>query len=194
MPRDEVITTGERLELVLLAHHREFLGFLERRLGTRGDAEEVLQAAYARALERGVPDAGAEGVAAWFYRVLRNALVDRERRAGAERRSSDRLAREASVEDAPELRDAVCACIHDLLPAMKPEYAEVVRAVDLDERPLAEVAAGRGITVNNATVRLHRARQALRRQLLRACGACAAHGCLECHCRTAARSGPNPPS
>ena len=67
---------------------------------------------------------------------------------------------------------------------MKPEYAQVVRAVDLEERPLSEVAASGGITVNNATVRLHRARQALKRQLVRACGACAAHGCLECSCRT----------
>ena len=119
-----------------------------------------------------------------------------ERRASPERSlarspSGERLAREPVAAEDPELRAAVCACMHDLLPAMKPRYAEMVRAVDLEERPVAEVAAGGGITVNNATVRLHRARQALKKQLLRACGACAAHGCLECHCRTASRSGGN---
>jgi RNA polymerase sigma-70 factor (ECF subfamily) len=181
----ELMANGERLEAVLLAHHLEFLAFLERRLGSRVDAEEVLQGSYARALEKGVPEDDAEGIVAWFYRVLRNAMVDRARRSDAERRSSEKLAREPVELDDPELHDAVCACMHDLLPSMKPEYAEVVRAVDLEERPIGEVAAGGGITVNNATVRLHRARQALKKQLLRACGACAAHGCLECHCRTA---------
>jgi RNA polymerase sigma-70 factor (ECF subfamily) len=190
MAGDDVMTPGDdRLESVLLARHREFLAFLERRVGGRIDAEEVLQAAYARALDRGVPDDGAEGVVSWFYRVLRNALVDRARRTEAQRRSAERLAREPEPAEDPGLRDAVCACMHDLLPVLKPEYAEVVRAVDLDDRPLAEVAAAAGVTLNNATVRLHRARQALKRQLLRACGACAAHGCLECHCRTGAGPG-----
>jgi RNA polymerase sigma-70 factor (ECF subfamily) len=181
----EVIATGNRLERVLLAQNRAFLSFLERRLGSKSEAEEVLQAAYVRALEKGVPDDDDEGVVAWFYRVLRNALVDRARRAGAQQRSSERLAVEPVEIRDPELRDAVCACMHDLLPSMKPEYARMVQAVDLDERSLTEVAAGGGITVNNATVRLHRARRALKEQLLRACGACAAHGCLECSCRSA---------
>lgn len=178
-------SSGERLEQVLLAQHGRFLSFLERRLGSRPDAEEVLQGAYVRALERGVPEDAGDGIVTWFYRVLRNGLLDRARRRDAERRSGERLAREAEEAEEPELRAAVCACMHDVLPALKPEYADVVRAVDLEERALAEVAAARAITVNNATVRLHRARQALRKQLLRTCGACAAHGCLDCTCRTA---------
>jgi RNA polymerase sigma-70 factor (ECF subfamily) len=190
MPADELAATRERLDRILLARHREFLGFLERRLGSRTDAEEVLQTAYTRTLENGMPDDGdAEGVVTWFYRVLRNALVDRARRRGAERRAAGRLANEPEAVEDPELRGAVCRCMHDLLPALKPEYAAVVRAVDLEERALPEVAAGSGITVNSATVRLHRARRALKKQLLRACGACAAHGCLDCSCRTATGSG-----
>lgn len=183
---------GDRLERVLVAENGRFLAFLERRLGDRSDAEEILQAAYARALEKGVPDDDPEDVVAWFFRVLRNALVDRARRGDVERRAAERLAREVEAASEPELRAAVCACMHDLLPSMKREYADVVRAVELDGRPLAEVAAEGGVTVNNATVRLHRARQALKKQLLRACGACAAHGCLECQCRTAGRPGGNP--
>jgi RNA polymerase sigma-70 factor (ECF subfamily) len=186
MTPDQVLEDGDRLEEVLVRQHREFLAFLERRLGSSGEAEEILQGAYARALEKGVPDDDADGVVAWFFRVLRNALTDRSRRADAERRFTERIVREPEPADDRELRDAVCACLHDLLPALKPEYARMVRAVDLEERPVSEVAAGAGITVNNATVRLHRARQALKKQLVRACGACATHGCLDCHCRTSA--------
>ncbi|HET9598910.1 MAG TPA: RNA polymerase sigma factor [Anaeromyxobacteraceae bacterium] len=181
---DVMARDGQPLERVLLAQHDRFLAFVAGRLGSRAEAEEVLQAAYQRALERGVPATADEGVVAWFYRVLRNALVDAARRRDAERRGVERWVEERAESVDPELEQAVCACIHDVLPALKPEYAQVVREVDLGQRPVAEVAAAQAITANNAAVRLHRGRQALKKQLLRTCGACAAHGCLDCQCKT----------
>jgi RNA polymerase sigma-70 factor (ECF subfamily) len=144
----------------------------------------MLQTAYVRALERGTLEAGDEGLVAWFHTVLRNAWLDLVRRGGVETEVTQRLAREASAQ-APEeqLRDAICACVRDAVEVLKPEYAQLIREVDLGERPLAEVAREARITANNAGVRLHRARQALGRQLGKLCGACATHGCLECHCR-----------
>jgi RNA polymerase sigma-70 factor (ECF subfamily) len=167
----------------LVGNHRRFLAFLERRVGSRAVAEELLQAAYVRTLEKGGDLEEGEGAVAWFYRLLRNALVDHYRRQGAEGRALEREAREASeLGPDPELTQTVCACIHDLLPALKPEYAELVRQVDLEGRGVPEVAREAGITANNAGVRLHRARQALKKQLERSCGTCAAHGCLDCTC------------
>jgi hypothetical protein len=71
-----------------------------------------------------------------------------------------------------------------LLPNLKAEYAEVLRRVDLEETPLPRVATDLAITTNNATVRLHRARQALRRQLERSCGTCATHRLSRLHLRS----------
>jgi RNA polymerase sigma factor (sigma-70 family) len=167
----------------LVGNHRRFLGFLERRVGNRALAEELLQSAYLRTVEKGGELQEGEGAVAWFYRLLRNALVDHYRRQSAEGRALEREAREATeVGPDPELQQTVCACIHDLLPALKPEYAELVRQVDLEGRSVPEVAREVGITTNNAGVRLHRARQALKKQLERSCGTCAAHGCLDCTC------------
>jgi len=167
----------------LVGNHRRFLAFLERRVGNRALAEELLQAAYVRTLEKGGDLEEGEGAVAWFYRLLRNALVDHYRRNAAEGRALEREAREASeLGPDPELTQTVCACIHDLLPALKPEYARLVRQVDLEGRSVPEVAQEAGITPNNAGVRLHRARQALKKQLERSCGTCASHGCLDCTC------------
>lgn len=167
----------------LVGNHRRFLSFLERRVGSQALAEELLQSAYVRTLEKGGDLQDGESAVAWFYRLLRNALVDHYRRNAAEGRALEREAREASeVGPDPELMETVCACIHDLLPALKPEYAEVVRQVDLQGRSIPEVAQESGITANNAGVRLHRARQALKKQLERSCGTCASHGCLDCSC------------
>lgn len=166
----------------LVASHRDFLSFLEARLPSRAMAEEVLQAAFVRTLERGGAIRDSESAVAWFYRLLRNALTDHYRRQAVAAQALERHATEAETLSEPELRTVVCACMSTLVPTLKPEYAEVLRQVDLEEKPLSHVASELGITANNATVRLHRARQALKRQLERACGTCATHGCLDCHC------------
>ena len=68
------------------------------------------------------------------------------------------------------------------LDRIRPEYADMLRRVDIDEERLPEVASSLGITVNNATVRLHRARKALRDQLRSFCGVDSLRACLDCSC------------
>lgn len=174
--------TADVLDL-LVATHREFRSFLERRVGRGVDAEDILQAAYAKGIEHGADLRDQESAVAWFYRLLRNAIADHYRRRGAERKALDAVARElsATVEDSP-LRDAVCRCIDRLHPTLKEEYASILRRIELDGAGIADVASERGITANNARVTLHRARKALRKQLEIACGTRTEHGCLDCSC------------
>lgn len=166
----------------LVASHRQFLSFLQARVSSRAAAEEILQSAFVRAVEKGGSIQESESAVAWFYRLLRNALVDHYRKNASESRALEGQAREATGTFELELRDAVCGCMVTLLPTLKPEYAEMIRRVDLQEKPVAAVAAELEITANNATVRLHRARQALKQRLERSCGTCASHGCLDCTC------------
>jgi RNA polymerase sigma factor (sigma-70 family) len=172
---------------VLVENHRRFLAFLERRVGSREEAEDILQDAFVRSLEKDRVDTlrDPEAVIPWFYRLLRNAVIDHHRRRGAEDRA---LAHAAGTADAAapgadeELRDEVCACVASLVETLKPEYAAAIKRVDLDGAPVVEFAREAGITANNAGVRLHRAHEALRRQLALTCGTCASHGCLDCAC------------
>jgi RNA polymerase sigma-70 factor (ECF subfamily) len=176
---------------VLLDQHARFLGFLARRTGSREVAEDVLHDAYLRSLERGSRPRDSEAVTGWFYRVLRNALSDHYRRRGAEQRALERAAAQPETPPAAldeELMQAVCACVGELIDTLKPEYASALRQVDLAGDDVAAFAARSGISANNASVRLHRARRALRTRVERTCGACAAHGCLDCGCRAKARS------
>ena len=167
----------------LVENHRNFLSFLERRVGNRAAAEEILQSAYGRAVEKGVPTDDSEGAVHWFFAVLRNAVTDHYRRRAAEARATESIVDEGIPEIAdPELRAEVCACFRRLLPTLRADYATILEQVDLDERSVSDVAEELGITPNNASVRLHRARGALRKQLERSCGVCATHGCLECSC------------
>jgi RNA polymerase sigma-70 factor (ECF subfamily) len=169
----------------LLGERAKFLSFLERRVGSRELAEEILQEAFVRGLER-IEDVRAdESVVPWFYRLLRNAVVEVHRRRAANARASAALANEAAALEAAhdEVSGELCSCMSGLIDALKPEYADAIRSVDLGGRSLTDLATDAGITTNNATVRLHRARQALGRELRATCGACADHGCLDCGCK-----------
>ena len=169
---------------VLLDNHARFLAFLERRVGSRDQAEDILQDAFVRSLEH-TPSIESTGSAmAWFYRVLRNAITDHFRRQGARGRALERLAAESESAEPPdkELEAVVCACVLSLVETLKPEYGAAIRRVDLDDTSVGNYAKEVGITPGNAGVRLHRAREALRRQLARSCGTCLTHGCLDCEC------------
>jgi RNA polymerase sigma-70 factor (ECF subfamily) len=169
----------------LVNGHREFLAFLERRVESRAVAEDILQTAFTRGLERGagVQD---EKVVAWFYRVLRNAVIDYYRQRSSAARAMEAWGREFSDVQEPEaeLRREICQCLSSLLETLKPEYREALRIVDLEEGKLKDLAQLSGITAENAAVRVHRARAALRRLIERACGTCAVHGCLDCSCES----------
>jgi RNA polymerase sigma factor (sigma-70 family) len=167
----------------LVAHHDRFLAFLQKRVGDREVAEEILQAAFVRGVERGGALRDDENAVAWFFRLLRNALADHWRGQALERRHFVAQSSEASAPDDEELHRTICACVDGLLGTLKPEYAEALRRVDLGGASVADYAASAGVTANNASVRLHRARKALHERLVRACGTCTEHGCLDCHCK-----------
>jgi RNA polymerase sigma-70 factor (ECF subfamily) len=164
------------------ARQKQFLSFLQARLGDRAAAEEMLQAAYLRATEKADTIRDDESGVPWFYRLLRNAVADVRRGAAREERALAEGKLASSAAEDPAQNATVCHCVSALAETLKPAHARLLRRVDLDGASVPEVAAEEGITPNNAAVRLHRARAALRDKLKLVCGACARHGCLDCGC------------
>jgi RNA polymerase sigma-70 factor (ECF subfamily) len=81
-----------------------------------------------------------------------------------------------------EIKATVCSCLHQLLPTLRPSYAELLRRIDLEGESPQDLSQELNVTPNNLTVRLHRARKALRAELEKACGVCSKHGCIDCTC------------
>lgn len=173
----------------LLENHRAFLAYLERRVGDRALAEDILQDAFVRVMERPdrAPAPADDRLVPWFYRTLRNAAIDRFRRRGAADRALAAFARELDDHAAPEpeIAGEICACITRLAHTLKPEYAEALREIDVRGTPVKTFAAERGLTAGNAGVRVFRAREALRKRLVESCGTCVEHGCRDCRCQAA---------
>ncbi|HET8579697.1 MAG TPA: sigma-70 family RNA polymerase sigma factor [Nitrospiraceae bacterium] len=177
---------------ILVKNKGRFLAFLEQRLGSRADAEDLLQTAYLKAFTAANTLRFEEKVVSWFYRVLRNLLIDHCRNRTAVNRLEERFATEAEAEVGidEELFQEICHCVKEVAEAVKPEYREMLLRVELQDEPLPQVAHDLSITANNASVRLHRARSALREALRVTCGVCAEHRCLDCTCRSGRRAAP----
>jgi RNA polymerase sigma factor (sigma-70 family) len=169
---------------VLVENHREFLRFLERRLGRRDLAEDILQEAFARGLDKLATLRDGEAAVPWFYRTLRNATIDHYRRLKVADNAIARFAAEIEESEEPNemLRDEVCLCVARLAETLKPEYANALRRIEVDGVAVKDFADEQGISRSNAAVRIFRAREALRRQVAASCGTCAEHGCVACTC------------
>jgi RNA polymerase sigma-70 factor, ECF subfamily len=182
----------ERLASHLLSSRGKFLDYIRRRIADPELAEDILQESLLRAIRAASSVRDDDRLVPWFRRVLQNAIVDAHRRREVERKYlvDEGAAEEPSVE-LEDLEDdtTLCACFQDLIPTLKPEYAEIILAVELGNEAPETAAERLGITPNNLKVRRHRARQALRRRLEETCRLCAEHHCLDCACR-----GESPPA
>ena len=165
-----------------------FRAFLRKRLDNETIVEDVFQQCLLRAVERQHSVKNQDSVVAWFYQILRNAVIDYYRSRAAQESRQKAFEKEAEVlhqKEFPsldEVKGTICACIDEVVETLRPGYGELIRRIDLSGESTAEVAKTLGISTNNATVRLHRARQALREGLEEACGICTKHGCLNCTC------------
>ena len=165
-----------------------FRAFLRKRLGNETIVEDIFQQCLLRAVERQHSVKNKDSVVAWFYQILRNAIIDYYRSKSVEASRHQAFEREAAVlqlQEIPSLdtvKTTICACLDELVGTLRPGYSDLIRRIDLGGESAAQVAKSLRISTNNATVRLHRARQALRESLEQTCGVCTTHGCLNCTC------------
>lgn len=172
---------SEVLATTLLENLNKFHAFARKRLGDEQLAADAVQESLLKALKAEPNLSDRENVLAWFYRILRNVLTDLHRRKAVRDRAMATYAIDFESASDEEKSD-ICACLHGLLPAMEPSYANLIRRHDLEGIPQSEIAKSDGITTNNLKVKLHRARKQLKGLLEKTCTMCATHGCLDCTC------------
>lgn len=167
----------------LLAQRESFRRFLAARLDNDADAEDLLQQGLVKALQHADEIKDTDRAIAWFYQILRHALIDHARSRTATRQRDHAWSTEvaAAAPDAAAERE-ICQCFEQLLPTLKPAHAELLRRVELRGDSVSAAAIALGITANNASVTLHRARAELRKKLESFCGPCAGTACLDCDC------------
>jgi len=179
---------ADTLARKLNAQRDAFTAFLTARVGSPAEAEDILQNGLLKAVQRAGEIQDETKLTAWFYQLLRHAIIDHYRSRGSRRRRDDALGTLVAslgedVGPAPKVWEAqLCGCLGRVVDTLKPKHAELLRRVDLNGEPVQAAAKALKITPNSASVTLHRARKELRTRLEAFCGACADGACLDCNC------------
>lgn len=137
-------------------------------------ADDLCQETFLRALEHGAELADPAKARPWLYRIARNLSLDHLRQRAAREPRREELSPElqdglASLTEALLERRQMSACVRSKVAFLPPEQASVIHLHDLAGLSHAEIAQVLQISEGAAKVRLHRARQALKRVLEREC-------------------------
>lgn len=157
----------------LIACRQQFLHFFQRHLRRHEDVEDVLQDFCLKVIRGARTLRDGDRIDAWLHRVSRNTLIDHYRQRAswlrAEAAYSCEMESIVSGFLPQENEVSLCGCLHDAMRMLRPDYADILRRIDLEEQPREQVATELGLTANNVGVRLHRARRALRKKLEEIC-------------------------
>jgi len=170
----------------LFTAHRERVRRSLARLVGEAEADDLTQEVFVR-VTRALPEfRGEANVATWILRIARGIALDhlRSRRHGEVKRTVSLTPAEPEAENdtttLPEPREEAEAprrlvrtemgtCVREYVARLAPEHRAVIELKDLEGLTSQEIAERLGVSVDNAKIRLHRARQELRRELERGC-------------------------
>jgi len=131
-------------------------------LRNRADAEDAVQTAALRGLERLASFDEARSFNGWWFAVLRNCCIDRLRRS---RRFPVAAVDIETVAASPEEPEPDWAALDRALQVLPDAQAEVVRLHYFAGLRYADIAASLSIPIGTVMSRLHNARLALAAQL-----------------------------
>ena len=146
------------------------------------DAQDLFGEALLRAAERRDHLHDLDAAEAWFWQLAHRLAIDEHRR-----QTRRPLFCADGVEDlltAPpyEPPQSPCACSVAMLEELPDASREILQAVDLGGSAVQDYARDANITANNASVRLYRARKALRDRLYDTCQTTSVAECMDCGC------------
>jgi RNA polymerase sigma-70 factor (ECF subfamily) len=151
-----------------LAHADGLYNFARWLSGDATEAEDLVQETYVRALASAHQFQANTRLRAWLFRILRNAFLDRRRRAmpGSKEEEGDEMAADATTGelDQEQVRRLVAADVASAVRAL-PEPFRTVVLLDMEGFSEPECALVLGCAEGTVKSRLSRARERLRSQL-----------------------------
>ena len=163
------VQQGDTEAYTVLVHRHLPRGFriAWRILRHREDAEDAVQDAFLRALERIEQCDPARSFGPWFFRIVATTAINRQR--SARRRDTDELSDREESEGVTPAEFASASALRDevdvALATLPPMQRQLIELVTFEEFTPTEAAQVLEIPAGTARWHLHEARKALRRQL-----------------------------
>ncbi|ACB77331.1 sigma-70 family RNA polymerase sigma factor [Opitutus terrae] len=182
----DVSTRGHDDFTRLWAAHRDAVRQLLTRLAPAAEIDDLLQETFVKAARALASFRGESEIGTWLHQIAHRTVLDHLRsRRHHEAQRTESLTKEdreetgasappealvAQAEASSRLeQQEMHGCIREYVDRLAPSHREVIALKDLEGLTNLEIAAGLGISVAAAKIRLHRARIALRGLLAEGC-------------------------
>lgn len=172
----------------ILRHRDALLGHIRSIVREAAEAEDVLQETLVRAHQTIEQLREESALASWLFRIATHISLDhvrqRSRKPKGEEFEVDEVQQDEDI--APSLQGLMeqremSACVQRFLLDLPADYRTAILLHDLEGLTAIEIAAALEISVANAKVRLHRARERLKEALLGGCTfSCDCRGVVVC--------------
>lgn len=161
-------------EAIWAEFHEELLGFIQRRVGSRETAEDILQEIMLRIHRHAAGIEHTDAVVAWVHQIARNAIADHYRSALIRRELATGLDVDAepageSEGEATDVRRELAVCVTPLLKRLSPIYREALTLTEVEGVPQVDAAARVGLSPSGMKSRVQRARRQLKQVLIACC-------------------------
>jgi RNA polymerase sigma-70 factor, ECF subfamily len=171
----------EERMLEFQAVHDEFrarvMHYLTRLVGD-SDAEDITQSVMLK-VSAALPDFRSDSsLSTWIYRIATNAALDRLRRKtiqppielGVESDEGDvPIATQTASVEKTVIREEMNACIREFIEGLPENYKTVMVLSEMEGFNNDEITAILGVSLDTVKIRLHRAREKLRKDLGAGC-------------------------
>ncbi|WP_102144848.1 sigma-70 family RNA polymerase sigma factor [Mycobacterium hubeiense] len=154
---------------------REIRSFVGRRVSDPHHADDIVGEILLRVHRSLHTLDDSDRLAAWLFRIARNAIIDHYRRTSDKRELLEALPGDRLANDVTEFDDDysvhrdLAACLQPMLDQLSPEYRRALQLTDLDGATQAVAAELEGITLPGMKSRVQRARKQLAELLNRCC-------------------------
>jgi RNA polymerase sigma-70 factor (ECF subfamily) len=180
-----MLETAIEFQSIHDAFRPRILRYLTRLVGER-DAEDLTQIVLLK-VNQGLENfRGDSSLSTWIYRIATNSALDRLRSPTAEQRQDQVIGLQADGEDdsgegkvpldaqtpsveATAIRTEMNACIREFIEHLPDAYRTVMVLSEMEGFTNAEIADILGVSLNAVKIRLHRAREKLRKDLETGC-------------------------
>jgi RNA polymerase sigma-70 factor (ECF subfamily) len=156
------------VETIWVEYHAKLLNFIRRRVEDEPAAEDILQEVFVKIQSHINSLRGENRLAAWLYRITRNAIIDHYRA----NRQSDVLPENLAAEE-PELTERaereIEGCLEPMIRALPDKYRQAIILSEIEELPQKQVADQLGLSWSGAKSRIQRGRAMLKDTLLDCC-------------------------
>lgn len=113
-----------------------FEAFLRRRVQDDFIVQDLLQQSLVKAVQQQRSLNNEESVVPWFYRILRNTVIDyyRAKTSESTRRNDfieqSKVLADDHVPSLDEVKATVCGCLDDAISVLRPGYSDLTRRID----------------------------------------------------------------